>query len=294
MQIIDREFTCLSRTDEFEFYPIGDCHLGARNVAETPLRKHIKIIATTKNAYWIGGGDLVNAIKPSDIRFDVSILPEWILAGDAKITEEKLSDIVGEECKKVAELFSPIDTKCLGCLEGNHEYSVKKTYNENIQKRICAHLGVKDLTDETMIRLRFKRGHAVRTVKLYLRHGYGSGRSPGAEPTKLQRMLDEWEDATICFQGHTHTHDILPAKPVMGLPDSGQLPKELTQRYRYAANWGCWLYSHAIGSSTYESRACYPAKPMVTVKAVIRPFATKAMKGFNWEQPHIELRAITL
>ena len=131
-------------------------------------------------------------------------------------------------------------------------------------------------------------------IIIYARHGYGGGRTPGAEPNKLARMMDEWEVADICFSGHSHTFDIAPPKPVLGIPHSGKIPEELTQRYRFAANPGCYIYSHSTGPSTYASRACYPARPMLTVKAMIKPFAHRVVKGSDIATPHIELRGITL
>ena len=295
MILIDEEIKCKSRSDIFDIYPLGDVHLGARNCAEKPLREHVKTIFNDPNARVILGGDLTNLITPVDaLRFDAGVLPDWMLKGDESTIRKRLNDIAFQERKRIQDILRPISKKILGAVEGNHEFQMRKRHNYYTHQLLCDELGTTDLTDEAVLRLRFVRQKAVSTVVIYLCHGWGGGRTAGAEPLKLARMLEEWECADICWRGHSHTFHIMPPKPVMGLPRSGDLPKELTQKYRWAANWGCWLYSHAVGDSSYESRACYPAKPMLTVKAVIKPFACFKQNGKQIEQPHIELRAITL
>ena len=295
MRLLDKLILCNGRADVFEIYPIGDAHIGARSCAEKPLRKLIKEVQDNPMAYWVGGGDLYDAIKPQDSkRFDMDIMPDWMMEGDAVTTREKLNDILHQQHLRIVELFAPIAHKCIGLIEGNHEYDIRKHYNQNIHKALCNKLGAEDLTDEACIRLRFKMKGPVATIKLYIRHGYGGGRTAGAEPNKLDRLINEWEDFDICLTGHSHTFDILPPKPVLGMPSSGAILPELTTRYRWAANWGCWCYSHSSGPSGYASRACFPARPMLTVKVVIKPFARKWMGKKDVPCPKVEIRHIPL
>jgi hypothetical protein len=299
MKLIDKLIEGHGRADEFSIHPLGDVHCGAKNCAEKALNKEVKKIYQDPNAYWFSGGDLLEAIAPHDKRFDFSILPKWMLENDAEDTAEALNDIIRQQKQRICAILQPIKNKCLGLLEGNHEYAIRKNSNRNIHKEICEELECVNLTDETMMRLRFRRlkGYVV-VVVVYARHGYGSGRTDGAEPLKLGRMLAEWEDADICFSGNTHTFHIMPPKPVLSIPRSGRLPDELYQRYRWAANWGCWQYSHSVGPSTYPSRQCFPARAMLTTKAVIQPFhkeyRQKNGKTTEIPSPLIEVRAITL
>jgi hypothetical protein len=297
MVIIDKEIKVLSRSEVFNFYPLGDIHIGARHCAEKSLQKVVKEIAENPRAYAIGGGDLLDAVLPTDSkRFDYETLPDWMLEGDCHSTREKLMDILNQQLDRLDSILGRIPgVKWLGCISGNHEFAVKKHTNNDIHKAICNRLETTDLSDEALIRLRFRRPGATAVVILYIRHGYGGGRTPGAEANKIDRMVAEWEIADVCFTGHTHTFRIEPPKPVLAIPRTGRLPAECTCRYRWGANWGCWLYSHPAGkSTTYASRACYPARPMLTVRVEIKPFATKEVKGRQQQLPHIELRQITL
>ena len=95
MRLIDKRVECPSRTNTIEIYPIGDIHLGARNCAEKPLRKQVREIAQNPNAFVIGTGDWLDAIKPQDTkRFDFDCLPDWVVEGDADTTRDKLNDII--------------------------------------------------------------------------------------------------------------------------------------------------------------------------------------------------------
>ncbi len=296
MRLINKVIKCTKRGDVVTIYPIGDCHIGSRGCAETKLREHIKTIANDPLGFAIGGGDIIDAIKPQDSkRFDFDTLPDWLIEGDALTTREKLNDILRQQLDRAVDILAPIQDKLLGLIEGNHEYTIRKYYNENVQGALCRRLDVPDLTDEALVRLQFiRRGRVDSLVILYIRHGYGSGRTPGAEPNKLARMLAEWEIADICFSGHTHNYDILPPKAVLYIPRRGKLPKECFCKYRWAANWGSWVLSHSVGPASYASRACYPARPMLTCKAVIRPFAVVWQHKQQMQIPHIEIRGVTL
>jgi len=293
MKLIDRLVKCQGRADVIEIVPFGDCHIGSRNCAETPLRQIIKSLP--ENALVILGGDIIDAIRPQDIkRFDFDTLPDWMIGGDADTTRDMLGDIVNQQIKRAVDIFSPIKDRIVGAIEGNHERDVLKYAGFAAHKAICKGLGIQDLTDQALIRFRFQRLKAVKTFIIYIRHGYGGGRTAGAEPQKLDRMLNEWEQASVCFTGNTHCFHILPPKPVLEMPRSGAIPKELTCRYRWAGNWGCWLYSHAEGASSYASRACYPARPMLTCRAVLRPFTVVQKDSQQLSKPEIELRSITI
>lgn len=295
MILTERSFDVPSRSTIVDIYPLGDLHIGSRTCAEKALRRVINEIKKNPHAYWIGGGDYLDAIKPADSkRFDMDTMPDWMLEGNSLTVREKLNDIVRQQFDRCVEILEPIKHKCLGLIEGNHEFSIRKFYNQNIHKDLCKTLETKDLTDESFMLLRFKRRSGTSNVKLYICHGHGGGRSIGSEPNKLHTMLSEWEDAQICLRGHSHTYTILPPKPVLYSPETIDLPKELLVKYRYAANWGCWMLSHQTGPSTYVSRACYPVRPLMTCKVVISPFTRRYMSGKEYQVAKIEIRSITL
>jgi len=294
MELKDYKIECKSRSDIIEIIPLGDVHIGARNCAEKQFKKIVKYIKDNKNAHWIGGGDYIEAIKPQDAkRFDNGALPDWMFDGDADSTRKKLGNIIVQQKMRFCDIVLPIHDRCIGCVEGNHEFSIRKYHNEDVQDSMCNTLGVTDLTDQALIRIKFVLGVKSRVIKLYIRHGHLSGRAAGSEPTHLFKMLQDW-DCEIALRGHSHSFNILTPVPVMYVPNSGAMPKELLQKMRYAANWGCWKYSNIRGLSTYESRAEYNAKPILGLKIKIKPFYHIKLQGADLSQPIIEMEQMVL
>lgn len=298
MRIIEEVIECKGRSDRVELFPFYDMHVGKANCNEGAIKKQVQEIVKRsgmkeRHIRVLLGGDATNSISSVDRkRFDFSDVADWLVQGPAEEIKEALADLPNREIKRVEQLLRPVKPYIIGAIEGNHEKSLRKYHNMDVQERLCEKLGCKNLSDEALIRFRFKRpcgGSA--TAIVYMRHGYGAGRSVGAEPNKLETMRAEWECADVCMSGNTHTYFNMPPKPVGCIPARGVLPSELVWRYRYSFNPGCWLDSHSIGRGSYESGACFPARPFMTAKVVIWPFYCTHIKGQEFSSPKIEIRS---
>ena len=294
MKLIDITIPCKSRTDSFFFYAIGDVHLGTLNCAESQLKRLVGRISKDPKAYWIGGGDYCECIKPSEIsRYEAEGLPDWILGPDAESARENLRDIVAAQHRRFKQIVSPITDKCLGLIEGNHEFNMRKYHNLDHHGFMCHNLGVEDLTSEAFIRLRFSKngGSVTRIVKLFICHGHGGGRTAGAEPNHLFRLAAQWR-ADIILRGHSHTFCINPPLVELSVPERGAMPDECMQYYKRAGNWGCWVKSYAVGPSTYVTRSAYPPRPLSTLEIEITPHAHSHKDGP--EQPKISMKELVV
>ena len=290
MRIIEMTIEGKSRTDEFYIYPIGDTHVGKINCHESGIKKVVREVESRDNALWFGGGDYCDCIKPQDAkRFSPDTLPNWLLTGNPDTIRENLSDIVSKQAHRFTRFVEPIKDKCIGMISGNHEATMLKSYNYDVHKTLCAWLGVQDLTDTFFMRLRFKRSQSggVKTITLFATHGSGGGRTPGAEPNHLARLIQD-KDADILFRGHSHTQCIPTETPMLYIPHNGKLPvRECRQKLKYSANWGAYVKTYAVGPPTYDSRAQYPARALKTCYAKIRPFV-------NANEPEIEILPFNL
>jgi len=292
MRLIDITIPCKSRSDKFYFYAFGDLHLGTLNCAESQARRFVGRISKNPNARWIGGGDYCECIKPSDLRrFEAEGLPDWILVPDPEKARENLRDIVAAQRRQFKRIVDPIKDKCLGLIEGNHEANLRKYHNLDHHGFICNDLGVEDLTSEALFRIRFKKNGVSRKVKIFICHGHGGGRTPGAEPNHLFKLAAHWR-ADIILRGHSHTFCILPPIVELSVPDSGKLPDECMQYYKRAGNWGCWVKSYAVGPSTYVTRATYPPRPLSTLEIEIQPHVHSHKSGP--EQPKISMKELVV
>ena len=193
------------------------------------------------------------------------------------------------------ELLSPIKDKCIGMIEGNHEYSISHYHNRNISTDLADRMNAPELTDCAFIRLKFRRNNrASVAVRLFICHGHGGGRSAGAEPTHLNRLAQE-RDCEIIFRGHSHIFHIMPPIPRLTIPATGPMPEHVLTHDVRAANWGAWVLSYANGPSTYDSRANYPVRPMCTVVAEIKPFVDAARStGLTTCKPRISLQELSI
>lgn len=297
MRLIDYELQLRHERDRVEIYPLGDIHFGKRNCAEKMIAEELKEILRRskmkdRQVRILLGGDVLNEIVPSDVRrFDFHDMADWLVQGSPAEVRSKLSNLPLEELEHAVEVLDPVKHLIIGGISGNHEDYIRRKFHVDVHERLCDRLGILNMSDEAAIRMRFSRPNDAstnggRVVFIYLRHGYGGGRSPGAEPKKIDDMISEWSSMDVCLTGHTHTFCIAPPRASLYLPKKGLLPKQLMLRYRWGGNWGSWLYSHHSGEGSYESRAAYPARPFMTFKIVIWPF----YKVGRREVPKIELR----
>ena len=285
----DVEIEVGSRSDVFRFYAIGDVHVGEKGCMENKLKTLVKMIELDDNAYWFDGGDSIEALARADIRTDPAVLPDWFLEGTPEEIRERQIDPVTAQVMRYCEIVEPIKSRCIGKIEGNHEFVARKRYDKNAQKLICDYLDIDDLTDRGVLRLIFRRkfagGTSARTVNLDILHGNGGGRTPGAEPNHLFRlMLSSMSD--IVLRGHSHTFHIAPPRVMLGLSKDSKLTSELIKKEQYAANWGCWVACYRSGYSSYHSRANYPPHPFRALEVSIQPHHNP--------EPIIEMRGINL
>ena len=298
MKLLEIPFEADSRNYRMRIYPLGGIHIGALNCAEDKLKGVVKMIAADPTAYWIGGGDYLDAVILNDTkRFDPTVVPDWMLENGADDSRKNLTDMLTAQKKRFFKLLAPIKDRCLGLIEGNHEYSMMKHHNRNLMKELCAHFTLNgkpadDLTDCAFIRLKYRRsaGVTASTVRMFICHGNGGGRSSGAEPNALYRLAAD-KECDIVLRGHSHSFCIHPPIPMLSIPSRGEMPVQPTVYDKHAANWGAYVYTYATGPSTYASRANYPLRPMYTVGVTVKPFHSNSR---GQEMARIDMNEVKL
>lgn len=272
MRVIRRELTGLSAGVKLNLYPLGDIHLGARNVDEEKLAQAVRQIERDPYGYWIGIGDYIEGINRRDKRFDPQTLAPWIGVSD-------LTDLGRVQAERFLDYVRPIAHKCLGLASGNHEETLEYIWERDLYGDIVT--GVKraaGFDQDTPLRLDYYgyillsciRGAShkdgSRLLKLGVHHGAG-GANTGGAVNKLRTFLMA-HDADIMFVGHTHNTEGT-AVDVMQF-DQGGRPKMVT---RYGVICSTFLRSEVEGPVNYaEKRMLHPAhvgRSLVRVK----PFA---------------------
>ena len=190
----------IKRTIEGDFkeivlYAIADTHWSDPNSNHKVIMNDIAYIRDTPNVFCVLNGDLMNCAIKSAI-------------SDCYNTRG-LSPM--DELAKCVEVFSPIASKVICVVPGNHEERHFRTNGIDITRLFCQQLGIEDKYSPTVayVFLRFGRdethNHHGRPIlyTMYVTHGNGGGRKDGG---KIQRLADYATvcDADIYIAGHTH------------------------------------------------------------------------------------------
>lgn len=277
--VLKRDFGGVRRNDKFTIVPIGDIHIGAAGCDEDLLAETVEFIRTTRNAYWIGMGDYIDAINYTDPRFDPRTLAPWI-------TVQNMSDLAGAQLERFLAIIAPIAKKCLCMLTGNHEDTIKKYYERDIYSEIVSRLKIAGgfpqdhqlkLDYYGWLRLSFhskeepKSGDGVRTtaIDFNLHHGFGGGKLAGSKALQMEKWL--WtHGAEITIFGHTHNADSYRAA-VEYLDLHGNVKIE-ERRGVYS---GTYLTNYNGSGSTYAERKGYFPIGVGGVMIELHPHAHK-------------------
>lgn len=248
-----------SRGTIIKVFMVGDIHGGTIHCAEDKIKRKVKEIAETKDAYWVGMGDYCEFITPNDKRFDPSqkAIAGWV----------EQDNIAESQTKWIVDLFSPIKDKCLGLLYGNHEESIRRFNHDNVQKNICERLSVTNLGFSCFLTLNFRRAKkASGQVKFSLIHGASSAITEGAKVMALMRFMKAME-ADIYAYGHVH--DYIPKSlSRMTVSDAGRIK----QRVSIGATTGSWFRTYTQGViASYGELKAYPPTEICCAVFTINP-----------------------
>lgn len=172
--------------------PLADLHVGDEMCDITELKKVLKYIETTPNAYTVLNGDILNVAIKSSVSF------------------EHGASSVDSELDKAVSLFKPIADKILMLTEGNHEVRVKKTVGMDLLKVLSQRLGIEDRYVGVDGLLNVKTSyneHRNKSFRMFFNHGtgVGGGRTMGAKANGIKRLADKIINCDLYCMGHVHT-----------------------------------------------------------------------------------------
>lgn len=268
-----------SRSSTFQLWYLTDWHVGAKAFDEKLFKQHVQQIAETQNAYWIGGGDYIEAISHvGDKRYNPEVLADWALGHN---------DVMGVQVEHATKLVEPIADKCLGLGVGNHEFQADKHYSRQIYWEIVSIISrmAKTPPEELaygvhgFILPTFRRGNAKSfgnswQFVIYAHHGFGGGRLPGGHALTLNRVLGDYH-CDLALMGHRHVLQITPKMIT--------LPGKVTAQTRQA--FGIFMPSY-LGQyldplengkpvDTYPELFGLPATPLGAFPITVHPMERK-------------------
>lgn len=231
------------RGEIFKGYPLGDCHIGTKYCTEDKLKAKVREIEKDPYSFWWDMGDKCEFISPSDIRWEQKAIADWV---------EDYDDIGNEQVSYYCDIVRPIVkakikgtniSKCIGAIEGNHEWVIKKRSHINVQKRICKELGISNLGYTCIYHIIFRRDNSNEShmFKGVFTHGSGNAQTRGGKLNKLRKFMNQFE---ADFFAYGHMHDIITeVKPTLRTNKNLELKEFEAQ----GVVSGCWFRTYTQG-----------------------------------------------
>jgi predicted phosphodiesterase len=174
-----------------ELHTLADLHMGDAHCDYEEIRRQVKAIETTPNAYCVLNGDLMNNATKTSV---------------SDCYAEQLTPM--QQIGQSVDLLKPIKDKILSMESGNHE---KRTYNKegiDLSEIVARELGIGDKYSKSgnLIFVRFgwdKVHQRKQCYVVYANHGSGGGRKEGAKAIRLADMASI-VDADVYIHSHTH------------------------------------------------------------------------------------------
>jgi hypothetical protein len=227
--------------DIFKIKPIADVHLGNKFCDLKAFKAYIE--NTDDKTYFFGLGDLLDSVIVKDQK-------RYRKSSDGSPGDA--DDILGWQINQMAEILKPIKDRIIVLGDGNHEHTIIDHCSLNPVKMLCDLLSVPYGGYTYFLTLRFRENDGRgRTVTIRASHGWGGGRTEGADITKFCRDAGRYDADLFCY-GHVHKLQSY-AMPVIG--SNG---KSLVARDIWVVLTGTWLKTLSSGTdSTYSERAGY-------------------------------------
>jgi len=242
-----------SKNDTVLIVPFSDFHIGNKAADKSAIERTVKWIGEYAD-YWFGVGDYCDCIVPSmeEKRFDFEALDRELATPD-------------EQYAWVREVLEPIKHKCLGLMQGNHDYVLYKRHGHNHVQELCDKLGVPYLGYSCFLRFRFARQKHRTTVNMFAHHGHYSGRTKGGKINKA-RTLDQIFDADIYCMAHVH--DMNPdIRPFLKFDNHGNVIEDR----KYYVLTGGYLRGYVNGVTTYVERGMFAPTQLGSMAIIMFP-----------------------
>jgi UDP-2,3-diacylglucosamine pyrophosphatase LpxH len=257
----------------FDYYQIGDLHLGRKGIAIEKARRAVDKIRRARNAVVGLVGDLCETMTPDDTRFNLDEIEGKLAKLDA-------------QWDAVAELLAPIVDKIIFILDGNHEERVENicSVGSQIRRRLNRDIPCGGRTCKVLF---------TETIRGFFTHGSGAVQSQAGDPEQIERneairvkrkLRRLQADCMLMGMGHIHKMRICkPTKELAIVTDSktGKMTQVYSEPYmgpqgiidedkRYYFSSGAFMGSLLDNVTTYAEKAMYAPVEMGMIKAEIK------------------------
>lgn len=213
-----------------EIMCLGDTHIGSVLHYRKGLEKVIDYIAADPSRYWLHMGDMIEAIRTDDPRFDAGTVSE-------PIPMRQAADVIS--------VFSRIADRGIVMLDGNHELKLHR-YG-SLGQYMADSLGIQYGTYSSVVSFMHDGSLLFRG---FFWHGPASGsinshakdyeqRMANMRAAMKMRMKYKMGDCAVMMMGHIHKILIVEPTPQLYLRDAGR--DGIKQDYLKGTQHGKWI-----------------------------------------------------
>ncbi len=254
---------------------VGDIHYSSEKDCDRARFKGLMEWAQRQEVdgakvFFIGTGDYNEMPSPSERAALVAAKGGY---GLHDTTLEKLDEFMESMTQEFYEVVKPVEHCFLGLLGGHHYYTYASGKNRGVRtdEHLADMIGCPYLGDMVVVTLRLNNNHVAGQYKfdipfsLMAMHGYGSGRTIGAQMTKRIRMAEVMEGLDLYIMGHDNNKAVIPREVLKLNPDS---PDGVSYHKQYFIGAGSFQRGYRMGTpygGYVEQLALAPAQLGVNI-----------------------------
>ena len=207
------------KSDVAYVLPIGDIHIGDKNVDYKLLQDTIEWVNANKNVYVIGMGDILNVAtrgsKSSPFQQDMDL---------------------NEQVDFAIKLFKPIKSRIIGLLQGNHEKRIEEFCGYDPLIAICHALDTKYLKYSSVLSFVVDKGNGI-AYTMYAHHTTGGGQTPGSKINRVNKLRNLVCNCDAYLGGHNHSLGVMSV--MAGVVDT--IHKSVNRKRQLLIDCGSYL-----------------------------------------------------
>jgi hypothetical protein len=247
MRVVQKIIDLDSRTEkDWRLIPIGDIHIGNRNCDIPLLQRIVDRVRDDERALWIGMGDYSDSITCKDKRYDLNSIDSRFATPDVQY-------------RKIEEIFRPIKDKCIGLLDGNHDYLQWLEHSHNYVDTMAYNMGVPYLTMDAYVRLSVRRHYGegktagAKNIEFYAHHGWSNARTNGSKVNRIEDLAGIFPNLDLYLMGHVHLLGNSPSRFQLAVDKS----MKIVQKKEHFVFTGSFLKGYVDGTVSYVERKAY-------------------------------------
>jgi hypothetical protein len=228
----------VEESQEVYVAPLGDLQYTGReeDMAGKHLKRHLAY-CQSKGAYYVGTGDYVDLMSPSN---RARLKSAALYDNTCRTIEDKARELTDQLYRDYLEGTTG---RWLGLVHGHHWTDCGD--GETTDQRLAGLLASRYLGTCAYVQLVFRGpGARLGSLNLWVHHGTGGGRA-GAALNKLEVLATNWE-ADVFLMGHTTKLSTAPISRIYPRFKDGV--GKLRDKKIYLVNSGGWSKAYAAGS----------------------------------------------